>query len=167
MFSAGIDYNSQNLFDEYNSKKMCVRLSDLIAKNLDALNGIYYIYSETKMPTYNLDDENMTINDYMQQYPMEQFNIYMMFLPNEKNGKIFAKCIKNAFKNIEYLSGEIRLYIINKDENLEEIQDYIESNSRIYYDFKKIAGSFFKGNIHFEKGIILEDDDKLENMIEK
>lgn len=168
LFRAYVNSDGKALSDNYVTKMVCADLADKVAQNLDALRGIYYIFAEAKIEPKMLDNIELTIEEFLEVYPKNQFIIYINYCPEEKEADEIYESLENALVNIPPITGEIRFFIMDED-MLSKVQDYQETRDRCYDDYEDMMETYLAGIIPFENGSIKctkeEFREKLENKL--
>lgn len=165
LFKAEVDYDGKKVSDNYVSKILCRKISDQIAKNLDDLKGIYYIYSEPMVELTVLDDTDITVEKYMEISPLNKFIVYLNYCPEGDDAEDIFLALQGAFKDMECISGQIQLYIV--DENmLMQIQNYLENNDALYDEYHSATEQYKAGNIKVENGKIIASKEEIEKILE-
>lgn len=165
LFKAQIDFDGKKISDNYVSKILCRKVSDQIAGNLDGLKGIYYIYSEPMIELTMLDNTDITLEEYMEISPLNKFIVYLNYCSGEDDADDMLRVLQGAFKDLECLSGQIQLYIV--DENmLMQIQDYMENNDTLYDEYESAMEQYLAGIIKVEKGKISIEKEEIDEILE-
>lgn len=152
LFSASINDDDSKESDNYVCKLLCQRLSDQVAKNINGLNGIYYIYSIPRIDVVNIGNKEITISEFMQEHPSSAFRTYIFYYSDNLDTQRFASNIQQAFDGLENVNGKINLYIVPNENILSEIQQYIETHDQLYDEFKEISEKYYKGTINYKNG---------------
>ena len=166
MFRASINNDGSGESDNYVCKLVCQQISDRIAKNMDSLNGTYYIYTAPLIDSVGLSDIDMTVEQYMEEFPEDVFHVYLNYCPERMDADEFYAGLSNMFKGLEELSGRIYLYIV-KENTLGSIQEYLEENDKMYDDYKSMTDSYYVGVIPFEEGKIQLTISEIKDMVGK
>ncbi len=164
LFRATINADGSGESDNYVCKLVCQQITDRIARNLDALNGTYYIYTTPLIDSVGLTDVGMTVEQYMDRFPMDIFHIYLNYCPDQMDVDEFYKGLSNMFKGLDGLSGNIYLYMV-KENTIRDIQAYLEENDKMYDEYKAIVDPYYVGSIPFEKGKIKLTVSEIKDMV--
>lgn len=168
LFRAYVNSDGKAISDNYVTKIVCADLADKVAKNLDELGGIYYIFAEAKMEPKMLDNTELTLEEFLQVYPKNQFIIYINYCPEEKEADEIYQSLENALLGLPDISGVIRFFIMD-EAMLSKVQDYRETRDRCYDDYKDMTEPHLAGVLPFENGRIKctreEFREKLENRL--
>ncbi len=65
------------------------------------------------------------------------FAVYLVYAPEIQDPEKVCHAVQNAFRRMDYVSGNIQMYITDKD-TLKEVESYLAENSKLYYEFKQI-----------------------------
>ncbi len=164
LFKAQVDFDGENISDNYVSKKLCERLSDKIARNLNELPGIFYIFCEPMVEVTVLKDVNITIEEYMKISPKNRFVIYLNYSPeNALSGDVYS-ALSNLLKDVEGVSGQVQLYIM-EEEMLKDVQDYVENHDALYDDYEDMVEQYLAGILEVENGKLTATKDEVERIL--
>lgn len=158
LFTAQVDADGAGISDNYVSKKLCERLSDKIAQNLDELQGIHYIFCEPMIEVTVLDDVNITVEEYMKLSPKNQFVIYLNYSPEAATAEQTYIALQNILKGAECVSGQIQLYIMEED-MLKNVQDYVENNAALYDEYDDMVEQYLAGILDVENGKLINTEE--------
>lgn len=168
LFRAYVNSDGKAISDNYVTKIICADLADKVAHNLDTLSGIYYIFAEAKMEPKMLDNIELTLEEFLEVYPKNQFIIYINYCPDEKGADEIYKALENALADLPAIAGVIRFFIMD-EVMLSKVQDYQETRDRCYDDYEDMTEAHLVGVIPFESGRIRctkeEFRKKLENRL--
>ena len=152
LFRASINDDGSEESDNYVCTLVCQRLSEQVEKNLNALNGFYYVYSKPRIDTVNIQNKEMSVREYVQEFPSCAFRTYLFYCPETFDAEAFAFNIQQAFNGLEFIEGKIDMYFVPDEDSLGKIQNYLETHDQMYDEFKDIADSYYKGSIEFKFG---------------
>ena len=153
LFKVSVSADGQRETDNYVSKCVFKKLADLVGKNLDNLNGYFYIYCTPLVERTGFTDPEMEVEEYLEQVPNGKINIYLHYAPDQMDAENLYHCLQNVYKGIgnEDMEGMIYLFIV--DENgLDTAQDYLESHDQIYVEYRKKMDSYYKGYVKIVAG---------------
>ena len=165
LFRAYVNSDGKAISDNYVTKIVCAKLADKVAQNLDALGGIYSIFAEAKIEPKMLDHIDLTLDEFLDIYPKNQFTIYINYCPEEKDADEIFKSLENALMDISAINGAIRFFIMDET-MLSKIQDYLETRDRCYDDYKDMTEEYLVAVIPFEAGKIKCTKEEFREMLE-
>ena len=152
LFTVRVNSDGSGESDNYISKAKCLELSDKLARNLDGIDGLHYVYSE---PLYDpvIKDKDITLEGYLATNPDRIYNVYLVLDPNQMDMEKSYKLIADMCNGISPLNLNVLVYAA--DENgLKEISSYMENHDIVYDDFDHSGGQYYKDSFKFRKGKI-------------
>lgn len=164
IFRVYVNNDGSGVSDNYVSRLVCAQLSDTVARNLDSLNGIYYIYSTTLIDSMELEDPYISLNEYIDTHPKMKYNIYVFYSPDTSDKENLYQGLTSICQGLS-ISGNIYLYIMD-DSILKDVQDYLENNDKIYDEGDNMFEPYSCGIIKFTNGVLDHSKDKVFEMIE-
>ena len=165
LFRAYVDSDGAGISDNYIAKWVCHQIADRVAQNLDALSGIYYISADTVMDIAALNNTNITIEEFVKEYPKTKYMIHVHFCPEETTAEEVYRGFGNAFHDLESITGKIYLYIVDET-MLAKVQEYTETYDKYYDDYKTMMENYSVGLIEFENGKIKTTKEEFIKMLE-
>lgn len=150
-FMVHIDGDGSGMSDNYVSRIICEEMADIIAQNLDGLKGVYYVHSAMTIESWNLDNPNMTIKEYLNSNPEDRFVIYLAYCPDGDDADNYYENISKMFSGIEEVDGNVRLYKCDEG-MLIKMQDYFENNDKAYDDFNSMCSPYYLGKSGIKNG---------------
>ncbi len=164
LFRANFNIIGFEVSDNLGCKKVYRQITDKIGKNLNNLRGYFYVYCCPLIDAYDLDNIEMSIDEYFTRFPKESMNVYLHYVPEDDNLDNFYKVLSGIFDGMQNIDGMVYLSIVD-EKTLGEIQDYIEEHDRIYDEYKELIKPFYKGNIRFRDSRIECGISKIEEMV--
>lgn len=164
IFRVYVNNDGSGVSDNYVNRLVCAQLSDKVARNLDFLNGIYYIYSTTLIESLELKDPSILLSEYIDTHPKMKYNIYVFYSPDSSDKENLYQGLTNICQGLS-ISGNIYLYIMD-DGMLKDVQDYLENNDKIYDEGESMFEPYSCGIIKFTNGVLDESKDEVFEMIE-
>ncbi|MBO5159773.1 MAG: hypothetical protein J6B94_09350 [Lachnospiraceae bacterium] len=164
IFKVYVNNDGSGVSDNYVNRLVCAQLSDTVARNLDSLNGIYYIYSSTLIDSLELEDPYISLSEYVDTHPKMKYNIYVFYSPDISDKENLYQGLTSICQGLS-ISGNIYLYIMD-DSVLKDVQDYLENNDKIYDDGDHMFEPYFCGIMKFTNGVLDNSKDEVFEMIE-
>ena len=158
-FTAAIDTEDDNFSDNYVERRVCAKISEQAAKNLDRMPGYYYLYTHGLGPQPITDDTEITVKDYAELNPYNSFRVEVFVVPEKKDADAFYNGLMGIFDSMDYLKADVCLYIIN-EEQMEDIQAFFEENDSLDYDFMRLTEKCFSIDISYTDGKVEMSKDK-------
>lgn len=165
LFKADVNSDGTGISDNYITKLVCNHLADKVAQNLDALKGIYYIFTEVMMEPSMLDNIEITLEEFMEVTPKNKFTININYCPEDTNVEEVYSALTNVLNGLGCISGKIHFYIMDEP-MLSKVQDYVETHDKCYDDYKKLVEEYLVEYIDFEKGTIKNTRDEIQKILE-
>lgn len=159
LFRVYINDDGKAVSDDYIDRLMEKELSDRIAKNLDALDGIYYIYTNTMLKTREEMDPDITFDEYMKAHPKMKYCIYLFYCQETGDVENVYQGLQKLLEDLP-LTGVMEMYLMN-EEMLGKVQDYLESHDKIYDEGKQMIKSYACGRFEFQEGILAITKDEV------
>ncbi len=164
LFRATVSNDGLAETDNYVCKLVCQRISERIARNLDELNGIYYIHTAFLVDPPGLTDVEMTAEEYLEQYPGDTYHIYLNYCPDRMDPAALYESLGKIFQGLGNVRGRIYLYIVD-ERTLGQIQGYLEEHDKMYDDYQHMVEPYEAGIIPFEDGKIQLTGAEIRNMV--
>lgn len=165
IFRAHVDNDGGGISDNYVNRLVCAQLSDAVARNLDSLKGIYYIYSSTLIDSLELNDPGMMLSEYIETHPKMKYNLYVFYSPDIFDKENIYQGLTNICKGLS-ISGNIYFYTMGES-ILKDVQDYLENNDKIYDDGDHMLEPYSCGIIKFVNGVLENSKEEIFEMIEE
>lgn len=165
LFRAEINSDGTGLSDNYVTKILCRDMAEQVARNLNNLPGIYYIYVEVMFEPMGLSKKGITLKEFMEEMPMNEFIIHVNYVPEDGTSEEIYQGLGNILQNMEGITGRVQLYIMEETDLL-WVQDYLETHDRGYGNFENMTESYYAGLIEFEKGVITTTKEEIIKMVE-
>ncbi len=137
LFTASVDSDNKSLSDTFVSRNVCQKLADRVSRNLDDVSGYVYVSAETQMDEVITDDQDISVEDFINQNPGNDFIVYVIVVPDEKNPDNLYGKITGMFKNIEMASGGVHLYVCD-EELMGKAHQYDLDNAKKFDDYEKM-----------------------------
>lgn len=150
-FKAYIDVEGDGFSDCYGARRLAMKYSDIISRNLDAVHGYVYVYSSTEIDDIPLSGADVSVKEFSELYPAKKMNVNVFLCSEDKNAESLYETFGKAFEGIEDFSGLFSLYIAD-EKKLTDIQNYIETNTGLYYDFKEMTDDCKAFNCSYKNG---------------
>lgn len=164
IFRVYVNNDGSGISDNYVSRLVCAQLSDTVARNLDSLNGIYYIYSSTLIDSLELDNPYILLSEYIDTHPKMKYNIYVFYSSDSMDQQNLYQGLANICQGLP-ISGNIYLHMMDESV-LKDVQNYLENNDRIYDDGDQMFEPYSCGIIKFTNGILDSGKEEIFEMIE-
>ena len=164
VFKASINTDGSGLSDNYGSKLINKKISEVIENNLGSIKDNVYVYTTPLIETIGITNANMTIEEYMQQYPSDTFHIYLNYCSDEVTSLEIINSLNSMFNDLDCLNGNIYLYGM-PEHTLRYVEDYLKENDKMYDECKNIIDSYYIVNIPFLNGKITMNYEELQSMI--
>ena len=152
-FKASIDTEDENFSDSYVNKIVCWRISQKVGENLDELPAYYYIYSHSLGFQPLADDPDISIEAYSKLTSDFKVRTELYIVPDDLDAAQLYACLKKSYEGIEFLNGNIMLYIISRTQ-MDSVREYIETNDDLRLDYTEMAEDFFTVFVPFDHGNI-------------
>ena len=165
LFQASVNDDDSKESDNYVSTLVCRKLSEQVEKNLNGLNGTYYVYSKPRVDMVNISDKDISIREYVQKFPSCAFRTYLFYCPEIIDTYNFAVNIQQTFSELEFVNGRVDIYVIPDENTLGEIQNYIETHDQFYDEFGEISDDYYKGTIEYKDGIWDKSLEEIQGMV--
>ena len=151
-FSAYVDLDGGGVKDTYVEKRVCSRISDQIMHNLDMLTGNYDVYVKGIGPQPSIDRPDIEVEEYIKLDSQNRFAIYIFYSHDGAEKVTVQKAIEHILKGLSVLpAGRIKFFVMN-DCVLQEVQEYLDVNDDIYFDFQEIEDKMRGLDISFSLG---------------
>ena len=152
VFDAAINIDYSGFSDSYAEKMVSKRFSDIVAKNLDAVKGYVYIYSEPLIRHITLTSADIPAGDLADVPGGSIMTVRVFMCIEEKSAeKIYVSYMK-MFDSLEKNSGNLYVYITS-EEMLRDVQKYVESNITLYHDFFEMVRDNLVITDRYENGV--------------
>ena len=161
LFEAEIKTDGTSMYDEYICARVCRKIEDLIETNIEDLPGYIQLKVLPLFKRVQSVDADMSVEEFFEQNQKNRYAVYLGYSPQIKDVKAVYGQIAGAFENLEFMSGNIQLYLMEEDK-LKEMQTYLEENAKIYYAFEELMEEATNIVIPFEKGKIQITEEKFE-----
>lgn len=165
LFRANVNTDGTAVSDNYVSKIVCKDLSNKVARNLDALKGIYYIFTQVLTEPTMLNNVRITLEEYLEANPKNKFTINVNYCPEETNAEEVYSGLCNILNGLDSISGKINLCVID-EEMFSKIQNYMETHDRCYDEYKHMIEEYSAGMIEFKKGTITTSKEEIMKILE-
>lgn len=153
LFRGSVQLEDHSLSDSYVERKVCKKIAEQVDKNLDMLPGYYYLFTHAMGPQPIANDKTISIKEYAELDPRNLFRVELFFQPQDASEEEVFNALKDAFKDLPDLRGEVRFYVVNH-ELMTEIQEYFLSNDDIYYEFSHKMNLVPYLELKYEKGLL-------------
>lgn len=163
LFKAWVKKDGSGVDDNYVTKIICEKISDKIERNLDVLNGIYYVYTSSVIDVFDAFDPQITLEQYIESHPQMLHTIYLFYCQEEFEFENFYNGINRMLEDLP-ISGKICLFMLD-EEQLKEVQGYLESHDQMYDDGDQIFEPYYRGVLSYEKGKIEETKEMLAQIL--
>ena len=114
-------------------------------------------------------DPNMSIEEYMQKWPLSKFHIYLNYYPDNEAMDVDVDELYNelncALEGFESIRGLICLYVVDEG-TMQYIQAYVESHDQRYYDYQQMVDMYHIDDIEFEKGKLQITKEEMKKIME-
>ncbi|MBO5144282.1 MAG: hypothetical protein J6C19_01950 [Lachnospiraceae bacterium] len=150
---ASVDFEGEGESDDYAIKLLCRKISDRVARKMDNLNGTYLINTVPALPVYGFFDTNMTIEQYMEKFPMDSFRICINYNPDELDVNALYRVLADAAADLDCLeyNSYICLHLVS-GRDLAGIQQYLKEHDKEYADYVWNEPCYLVGNFDFACG---------------
>lgn len=165
LFRAYVNSDGTGISDNYVTKLVCSDVSDKVARNLDNLKGIYYIFTEVMLELTMLDNVNTSLEEFMETFPNNKFTININYCPEEVSAEEVINALNGTLENLECISGKIHLYIMDEP-TLSKVQIYMENHDKCYDEYVSMVEKYSAGIIEFEKGKIKSTKEQINKILE-
>lgn len=166
LFRADVNSDGTGLSDNYVAKQLCWDMADQVARNLNDLEGTYYIYIELMFEPDMLSKPGITLKEFMRETPNNRFTINVNYAPDGTNPEAVYAGLSNILNEMESITGKIHLYLMDES-NIAHVQEYMETHDRCYDEFEDWAELYSAGIIDFEDGKIVTTKEEIIKMLEK
>lgn len=163
-FKVYVENDGSGMSDNYVTRLVCNQLSDAVARNLDSLNGIYYTYSRTMINSYELDDPNISLSEYINTHQEMLYDIFVFYNPDSLDSENVYQGLTNICQGIP-ISGDLYVYIVD-DRIMRDVQEYLENNDEIYDEGESLLEPYFCGHIGFTNGVLDSSKEEILEIIE-
>ncbi len=152
LFSASIEQDGSGFSDGYALKRVCKKISDTVALNMDSVDGYVYVISESMIDELCLDNADISIEEFAQEMAGNRISISVFVCTEEDSQSLYTKC-EGMLKGLENLAGTVSLYVSSDEKLIEKVQEYAETNVSVRYeDFKELTESYQVFRVEFEQG---------------
>ena len=165
LFRATSNDDNSYVEDFYVCTLVCRKLSEQVGKNINALNGSYYICSKPTIDTLNIPDKDITVKEYVEMFPGYAFRTYLFYCPETMDPYDFSSNIQQMFSELEYIDCSVYVYVVPDEKSLGKIQNYLETHDRLYDEFGDISDDFYKGSIEYKDGAWDKSLEEIEEMV--
>ncbi len=153
LFRGSIGIEDHSLSDNYVERTVCRKLQEQVDRNLDKLPGYYYLFTHAMGPQPVANDKTISVKEYSELDPNNLFRVELFFEPQDASDEAVFNALKDAFKDIPYLRGEVRFYVVNND-LMTEIQEYFSSKDDVYYEFSHKMNLVPYVELKYENGLL-------------
>lgn len=150
IFTARINSDGSGESDNYISRLKCLELSEEFARNLDGLEGIFYVSVRPLISPYFVKKE-ISLKEYLESNPDRAYNVYLAYAPDDSYADINFNRLGQIYNGLGEMNLDIYLYVTDED-GVKEICDYMESHDAIEDDFDYSGGQHYKRTIKVRKG---------------
>jgi len=164
LFNVTVNNADDNFSDTYVQKCVCAKLSDAVAQKMDSFPGSYYVYSEAEgMQPYS-DNPEISINDYWALDKDNHFKIEIFTVPETEDPSLIYIGIQDILSDYPYIDAAVKLYVVS-DAEMAEIQDYLETNDKMYMDYKEKTMHYFSVDLNVENGLLTNDPNEFNSKV--
>ncbi|MCD8103795.1 MAG: hypothetical protein LUF35_02030 [Lachnospiraceae bacterium] len=163
LFQASIENESGEISDSYVSKRVCDRLSAKVSQNIGNLQSGYYVFTEVMLGDTLFTDPEISLEDYLTEYPSTRFTIYLCIEEEECSASNIVSAAAHMLDNLPAINGSIVLYLADA-EMMAKIQDYVVSNVKTYTDFDRMAEEARIGLVAVNNGRFTLTEENLREM---
>lgn len=151
VFRASVDRESGTVSDTYVTKRVCGRISDKISENIAELSAEYFVFTEAMLGGSALDNPNVTLEEYMQDSPGNQFTVHLCIEREDARAQNIVSALSNMMKDIPDVSGMICIYLADES-MLSDIREYVWAHDATYGDFEDMTDEAYIGAVEFVNG---------------
>lgn len=152
-FTAAIDTEDDNISDSYVERRVCAAISRQAEQNLDGLPGYYYLSVQAQGPQPVISDAAISIKDYAALDAYNCFLIELFVVPESSDGAAFYQSLAKLFENMEFLAGDVRLFMVNVEQS-QAVQAYFELHNSPDFEYMQLTKEFFSVDIPYKSGSI-------------
>lgn len=149
-FNAYVSIGGSSVSDEYFTKILCEKMAHKIMENMAGISGDFYIHIQPMLMSSVESDIQISVKDYLKNNPFNFYTIYMYIDLKEKMTDLYAK-IGDSISKIGMIDGNLILYQMS-DEKILEVQEYVDTHTRIYSEHDETTEAYMLGIFEFEKG---------------
>lgn len=164
LFEAQIKDDGSEIYDEYICARVCRKIETQMEEYLEGLQGYIQLKVLPLVKGIDSTDADMSIEEFMDADKKNRFAVYLCYCPQIKNIKNVYKSLYNVFQQLDYMSGNIQLYVTD-EKTLKEVQNYFDENAKIYYEYEAILEDADHIVIPFEQGTIQLSEQEFERRV--
>lgn len=153
LFEAEAAEDGSSLSDQYVASRVCRKIEEQVSGNIAALPGYFQIKVQAVSMSIDSADADMSPEEFASLKTNNQFGIYLHYCPVQEEWEKTWQVIEKAVYGMEYLRGSIFLYIVEED-TLKKIQNYLDENAELYYEYDQIVENVSEIPIPFENGVV-------------
>lgn len=152
LFETKIASNGTYISDDYVSSRICSKIEEIIAYNINGLDYNYIVKVGSVANNVKYLDANMSIEEFQKLIPANRYAVYLIIDSSEKTIDN-AEIIEKAFTGLVGISGNLNIYETNNDK-MYEIDDWMENNAEVEHSFDKILNDSVQSTYSFENGVV-------------
>jgi hypothetical protein len=169
-FRASLDYGDSGvqLVDDYVAKKLCNNIANMVSYNLSNRENTgenFYVYVETATESFMILDPDITIEEYMEKYIHEKFEIYIYTTKDYIDN--IQKNLDKALKHLDSISGYITIYKVDTKEIVADMMDYTQTHAVLYDEFTSVYNYLSLGSIAYTNGEITSTSEEIQKVFNK
>lgn len=162
-FLATVSEDFEDVTDSYVTKRLCGRISEKLSRNIASLQDEYYIYTQAMLDETLLTDPMISLEEYLQDSPGEEFTIHLFIVMRENSPGEIAAALINLMDGVQNLNGSVCIYLA-ESESLQKAKEYIESHVRLYQEFIDLTDKDYIGSVEVNNSSFVLTEDRLREM---
>ncbi len=134
-FSASVDTEDDGVSDAFVERRVCAQIAENVSKNLDGLQGYYYVYVHAIGPQPICGDPNIGIEAYARLDPQNRFRAEVFLVPETADAGNIYSAVTKMYAGMEYLRVDARLVVVDENK-MEDVQEQIVGSGEYSFDLK-------------------------------
>lgn len=153
-FTVSIGNDGTSISDNYVNVRVCDKMSKQIKENLGLQDNEAYIYSNLRISVVNLDNKDMSVKEYVKEYPSCAFRTYYFICADAAEQRDLNEDMEKMFSGLDFIEDKVFLYVVPNQDSLQKIRTYLETNDQMYDEFSAISDLYYiNADIEFANGL--------------
>lgn len=164
VFNVTVNTEDDGFSDTYVQKCVCEKVTESVSEHLDTFPGVFYVYTELPGMQPYAENPDIEIKDYWELNKENYFDISVFAVPEKDDAKEIYAALTDLLADIPYVDAGVSLTFVDET-TMAEIQEYFETNDKIYMDFKQRYADKASVELEYKDGHIATDGQAFENEV--
>ena len=153
LFIAKVSLDGKTVTDNYAVKLACNDYCDTMLARIPQMNGDLFIRLNSLNAGFGLVEKSISLAEYQKMNPGNKYVLLFFYSEDEEKTDNLYSIVNQMISGDEKISGRLMYYKVSENQ-LADIQLYLESHDRIYMDFQDVLDNVIPTEVKFESGRI-------------